>query len=110
MAQPENRQLAPEKPKRRSVVKWIAVVVVVIIVVAAAIVVVTYHPPSTPAKKPVYTKLAITATTSGIITQVGAPVTFTPVVPSTFKWTKMVWNFGDGTSGTLACSLWKHFQ
>ena len=100
MTELENTRQVPPKPKRNSAVRWIAVVVVVIIVIAAVAVVVTYHP-TTPAKKPKSTTLAMTATTSGIITQAGTSTTFTPTVPSTFKWTKMVWNFGDGTSTVL---------
>jgi len=95
MTQQENPQPAPQ-PKRSSAAKWIAVVVVVIIIIAAVVVVVTYHP-TTP-KKTVPTTLALTVTSSGITTQAGTPTTFTPNVPSSFKWTKMVWNFGDGTT------------
>jgi len=99
MTQPESPQQAPPKPKRSSAAKWIAIVVVVIIIVAAVVVVVTYHPTTT-TKKPV-TTLSLSPTTSGVSTQVGTPTTFTPNTPSTFKWTKMVWNFGDGTTQTV---------
>ncbi|MEM1613414.1 MAG: ABC transporter substrate-binding protein [Thermoplasmatales archaeon] len=99
MTQQESPQPAPPQPKRSSAAKWIAVVVVVIIVIAAVVVVVTYHPTSP--KKPVPTTLAITVTTSGVTTQAGTPITLTPSIPSSFKWTKMVWNFGDGTTTTL---------
>ncbi|MGC8618083.1 MAG: ABC transporter substrate-binding protein [Thermoplasmata archaeon] len=101
MTQPQSTEQAPSppNPKKSSAWKWIAVVVVIVVIIAG-VVVLTYHPTTTP-KTPTKQTLSVTPITSGVATAAGTPTTFTPNIPSTFKWTKLVWNFGDGTTETF---------
>ncbi|MCL4333263.1 MAG: ABC transporter substrate-binding protein [Candidatus Thermoplasmatota archaeon] len=98
MTQPQTPEQTPSQPKKSSAWKWI-VVVVVIVVIIAGVVAVTYHP----SKTTTTTKqnLSVTPITSGVATAAGTPTTFSPNIPSNFTWTKLVWNFGDGSTVTL---------
>ena len=98
MTQPQSSEQAPSPPKKSSAWKWIAVVVVIVVIIAG-VVVLTYHPTTTP--PPTKQTLSVTPITSGVATAAGTPTTFSPNIPSNFTWTKLVWNFGDGSTETF---------
>lgn len=97
MTQPTSSQPSPAPPKKGSAVKWVVIAVVVIVIVAGVVIAVTYHPSS---KKPKQT-LSLAPSVSGIVAQAGSPITFFPGTPSGYNWTKIVWNFGDGSSQSV---------
>ncbi|MEM0134587.1 MAG: ABC transporter substrate-binding protein [Thermoplasmatales archaeon] len=98
MTQPQSSEQTPSPPKKSSAWKWIVVVVVIVVIIAGVVIGITYHPSTPP---PTKQTLSVTPITSGVATAAGTPTTFSPNIPSTFTWTKLVWNFGDGSTQTF---------
>ncbi len=123
MTQTESQKQSPPPQKKSSAAKWIAVIVVIIVVVGAVVVIASEHHTSTttPTKTTTTTTtttttnttstttttttsstpLSVVPTTTGLQAQAGAPITFSPGLPSGAKFSKVVWNFGNGVTESL---------
>jgi hypothetical protein len=98
MTQPTTSQPSPAPPKKGSAVKWVVVAVIVIVIIAGIAIALTYRAPTTPTKQ----TLALAPSASGVAALAGSSITFFPGTPSGYTWTKVVWNFGDGTTMTTS--------
>ena len=82
---------------KRSKYIVLATIVIAIIVIAAAVVLFSMRNHQT--SKPV--PLSISPYTTAVQTVAGQSLTFNPGIPEGAKFTKLVWNFGNGYSETI---------
>jgi peptide/nickel transport system substrate-binding protein len=102
MSQQEAQTTAPPPEKKKSSAgKWIAVVVVIIIIAAAAVVLLSHKSTTTTTTTTTALPATITPTSTGLSAQAGSPLTFFTNLPSNVKFTKVVWNFGNGVTQTV---------
>lgn len=113
MTQTENQSQSPPPQKKSSAAKWIAVIIVIILVVGAVVVIAseqhktptttttTTTTNNTTTTTTTSTPLSVIPTTTGLQSQAGAPITFSPGLPAGATFTKVVWNFGNGVTQTI---------
>ena len=96
MTQTENSSQSPQPQKKSSAVKWIAVIIIIVVIVSAIAYIATR--PTTPTPTHKNGPLSVSPSATAIYTTSGAPITFSPGIPSGSSFTKVVWNFGNGVS------------